>query len=371
MIRVCMYLEGLDRGGIETLCVNLIEPMRELDCELSFLILKELPYAYTDMVKGHGCSIDYLVKSDDAESSGGVDYCRLFYKWARDHANDFDVLHMHISQLANSLPLMVAARMGGLKNVVLHAHNSKPSNKKIGFAHRVCLPVLPIVRPSAMLACSDVAGSWMFGASPYIKIANGVNLERFKFNQSARVQIRNEFDLVNDVVLCCVCRFAKVKNLAFLLDVFSAFRELQPDSHLLLVGGGELEGDLRKKAAKLGLQGSVIFTGVRNDVQDILSASDCLVFPTLFEGLSIACVEAQANGIPAVLSDGVSPETVMSSKTAIMPLSCSPREWAEKILSQVERRFENPCYADSFAEYDIHSSAASIVEVYRNVLSVR
>lgn len=371
MIRACMYLEGLDRGGIETLCVNLIEPMRALDCDLSFLILKDLPYDYTDTVEKHGCSIDYLVKYDDLQSSGGIDYCRLMYKWARVHADDIDVLHMHISQLANSLPLMLAARLGGLKRVILHSHTSKPPDRKVGVAHRAFLPVLPVARPSAMLACSDVAGRWMFGASPYIKIANGVDVERFKFNQLARNQIRKEFDLANKVVLCCVCRFAKVKNLSFLLDVFRAFRDYQPESRLLLVGGGELEDELRKKAAKLGLSESVIFTGMRDDVPDILSASDCLVFPTLFEGLSLACVEAQANGIPAVLSDGVSPETVMSSKTTIVSLSCSPCEWAEVILSQVNRRYEDPHYTDSFTEYDIRSTAASIVEVYRNILFVR
>lgn len=369
MIRACMYLEGLDRGGIETLCVNLIEPMRACGCELSFLVLKERPYAYTDAVEAHGCAIDYLVGADRLADSGAFDYCKLMYRWARKNASAVDVLHMHISQLANSLPLMLAAKMGGVRNVVLHSHNSKPTTRKIGAAHRACLPLLSVARPSALLACSDVAGEWMFGSRPYVKIANGIDLERFQFDASARDRVRSEFNLGGRAVLCCVGRFAKVKNHAFLLDVFSEFQKFRSDSCLLLIGAGELEEELRAKALGLGLGASVIFTGLRDDIPDILSASDCLVFPSIFEGLSIACVEAQANGIPAVLSDGVSPETVMSSKTTIVPLSNPPKEWAKVIHTQVDRRFEPPRYTEAFDAYDIRLTASSIVDVYRSILS--
>lgn len=369
MVRACMYLEGLDRGGIETLCVNLIEPLRTCGCELRFLVLKERTYAYTDTVRAHGCTIDYLVSADRLADSGALDYCKLMHRWATKNADTVDVLHMHISQLANSLPLMFAAKMGGMRNVVLHSHNSKPTTRKIGAAHRVCLPLLSVVRPSALLACSDVAGEWMYGTRPYVKIANGIDLARFRFDAFARERVRSEFDLGDCAVLCCVGRFAKVKNHTFLLDVFKAFQELRPDSRLLLVGAGELEGELRAKARMLGLGDSVVFAGLRDDVPDILSASDCLVFPSIFEGLSIACVEAQANGVPAVLSDGVSPETVMSNKTTIVSLSDPPIEWAKVILSQVARRFESPKYVKAFDAYDVRLTASSIVDVYRGILS--
>lgn len=371
MVRACMYLEGLDRGGIETLCVNLIEPMRACGCELSFLVLKERGYAYTDTVRAHGCTVDYLVSADRLADSSALDYCKLMYRWARKNAGKIDVLHMHISQLGNSLPLMLAAKMGGVRNVVLHSHNSKPTTRKIGTAHRVCLPLLSVVRPSALLACSDVAGEWMFGSRAYVKIANGIDLVRFRFDASARKRLRSELDLGDRVVLCSVGRFAKVKNHTFLLDVFKAFRDLRLDSCLLLVGSGELEGELRAKSRRLGLEEDVVFAGLRDDVPNILSASDCLVFPSIFEGLSIACVEAQANGIPAVLSDGVSPETVMSNKTAIVPLSSPPKEWAKVILGQAARRFEPPRYTETFDAYDIRLTAASIVDVYRSILSAR
>lgn len=371
MIRNCMYVEGLDRGGIETFCLNLIEPLREAGCETSFLVLKEKDYACLDTVLEHGCRVDYLVPRSDLASATPRAYCAAARKWARSRCADVDIMHMHISQLGNSLPLMLAARVGGVKNVVLHAHTSRPFTKKIEMMHEAARPFLSVFPPSALLACSKVAGDWMFGNHAYNLVANGIDVDRFSYNAHARAAVRRELGLGDRTVLCCVGRFAREKNHSFLLDVFKAFHDGNRNSTLLLVGSGELEADLRRKAQDLGILDDTIFTGLRSDIPDILSASDCLVFPSLFEGLSLACVEAQANGIPAVFSDGVSSETVMSDKTVVASLSSPPSAWADVISEQVKRRHEKPRFTEEFSQYDIRFTAQTIAGVYERALAGR
>ena len=155
------------------------------------------------------------------------------------------------------------------------------------------------------------------------------------------------------------------KNQSFLLDVFAELMKLRENSVLVIAGDGELSESLKQKANTLGISHKVMFLGAVDDVSPLYQVLDCFVFPSLSEGLGIAAVEAQTSGLVTVCSDGVPKEAGITELCSFMPLTASPKEWAEHIISRASD-YERRSYADEVkaAGYDIHDTARQLEEIY-------
>ena len=224
------------------------------------------------------------------------------------------------------------------------------------------------------MACSREAGVDRFGGSIvsgdlFHILNNGVDTNALAFSVENRIGIRSELGISKDApVFGHVGRLTEVKNHRFLIEVFSALNQKYPESKLLLVGRGELEAQLHEEVAKAGLEGSVLFLGVRNDVAAILSAMDVFLFPSLSEGLSCAAIEAQASGLPTLLSTGVPELTRILPFTKRLDLSKGSDAWAEEaeIMYSASRTIDR-LSAKSYickAGFDIEESAAWIQKLY-------
>ena len=170
------------------------------------------------------------------------------------------------------------------------------------------------------IACSDDAGKYLFGHHFYQKhgttIINGIDLKKYEFNQGVREKVRNQYNLNKSIVIGHTGSLNNVKNQTFLLDILKELTGFNYDFRLLLLGDGHIKEELLSKASRLGIEDKAIFLGNKENVSDFLMAMDIFIFPSIHEGLGIALIEAQAAGLPCIISDTIPKEAVISKRTS-------------------------------------------------------
>ena len=205
----------------------------------------------------------------------------------------------------------------------------------------------------------------MFGSAPYQVLNNAIDTARYSYNPQTRHQARTALGIPdNAFVVGHVGRFAPVKNHTFLIEVFSELHQKNPNSILLLVGGGELLEAVRTDVRRRGLTDSVLFTGMREDVPDLLQAMDVFLFPSRYEGLPLTLVEAQAAGLPCIISDKVPGECAVTNLVEQVSLKESVAQWAERVLARTEKVRRNTWEEIVSAGYDINGNAARLQHYY-------
>ena len=255
-------------------------------------------------------------------------FLRASYRFFKTHR--YHTIHSHITSL--NLFFFPLAKLFGTKNIIQHAHGTKWSDKKLkGWRNYIMLhAVWPLI--THKLACSQLAGKFWYGEN-FAVVNNGIDVEKFAYNPMVRAQKRKELGLENKFVVGNVGRFALQKNHSFLIDIFEQVAKQDPDAKLVLVGGGSLEEPIKARVTAKHLQNAVIFLGVRQDVPDLLQAFDALCMPSLYEGLPVVGVEAQAAGLPGIFADTITPEVLLLPSSRMLSLKDSAAVWAHQILS--------------------------------------
>ena len=252
---------------------------------------------------------------------------------------------LKLSDTPRALFDLLAARSGGAGKLCVRACNSaSPENLLRHLAHSLLRPALNRIA-DVKLAPSIPAAEYMFGSAELARgkvhlLHNAVDTEFYRFSQSGRSRIRDEFGIgPAQLVIGHVGRFNHQKNHGFLLDVFAAVRQSRRDALLLLVGKGEREQEILERCRELGLEEAVIFAGVRSDVPELLSAMDVFAFPSFYEGMPNAVIEAQACGLPCIVADTITREADVTGLVSYLPLGAAAA-WAGKIagLEVKERR---------------------------------
>lgn len=281
--------------------------------------------------------------------------------------NGYDVIHIHKNSAAVILPFIVAHKHKNSR-VFVHSHNTAPSKGKVTtILHQINKKSLYELS-DIHLACSDVAGKWMYGDRKFEVVRNGIDTDKFRFDKNRRDVKRRELNVSDKTfVIGNVGRFTEQKNQVRLLDIYSEVKKKNSDSKLLLIGEGDLKEGCVVKAKELGIEKNVMFLGNRNDVADLMQAMDAFVMPSLFEGLPIVGVEAQAAGTHAFLADTISKETEISSNVTWFGLEQTDEEIARMILSSgvstdLERLKANKDVRK--AGYDMFSTCKRIEEIY-------
>lgn len=280
------------------------------------------------------------------------------------------VLHAH-NEAMELYPLL-AAKDARFPVRIAHAHNTHlPVNKKLP-VKLVCKQFIPDVATDYW-ACGEEAGKYYFhnkwGKSGFV-MHNAVDLEKFSFHENDRRVIRKKYGIEDKFVVGCVGRFMTQKNHKRLLDIFASVHSMCPESVLLLVGDGELRGELEANARDLGIENNVVFAGIQKDTAPFYSAMDVHVMPSLFEGLPVSGIEAQVSGLPCVFSSTVTSEVYLPGFAYPISLEVSNDDWASLILSVRDdmylRRIRSKEAADlaSKAGYDIKREARKIEQKY-------
>lgn len=370
MLRVLHVVGKMDKGGLETFVMNILRHNKSNSIDYGVLCTIPGVGDYEDEVRNCGASIYHIGKTFQAHK-GKLRFLSQYLeyrRWFRSHM--FSVIHIHGSHAFDNLIAVKAALDSGCKRVICHSHTNDGLHKRLNALSAIYLRSLPIVR----LACSKQAGEWLYGQSSCFEvIKNGIDVERFTFLDSLRTDYRQLLGISQGVnVIAHTGRLVDVKNQSFLLDIMKILLTNTPGGWiLLLIGAGENEEKLRKKACSLGVASQVQFLGLRDDISAILAASDVYVMPSIHEGLPLAAVEAQANGLPTLISTGMSPETRLLSSTRVLDLSFGPTAWAREVASLVSAgQASNRQVAAGHvrdAGFDISATAQRLREIYSNL----
>jgi len=361
-VRVLHAVVNMNRGGAETLIMNLYRNIDRSKVQFDFLTCKE--GVFDAEIREMGGTVHRIPYVTDA---GHFGYVKALDRFFAAHAGRYRIVHAHMDKMSG-LVLRAASRAGVAVRIA-HSHNTSsegglPAKAYKWFAGR------GIARHATHLfACSRKAAEWLFpGRSDQAHVVqNGIDCGRFVFSPSVRKQIRQELGLTDRAfVLGHVGRFNAQKNHTFLLDAFERTARRHPEAALLLIGDGPLRADIERKAAAVGAAGRVRFLGVREDVHRLLQAMDAFVFPSLHEGLPLTLVEAQAAGVPCVVSDAVTSEVDMGlGLIRFVPLGDADR-WAAEIKAHAQRRRFTLDTAQALATrgYDIQSRTRWVEHYY-------
>lgn len=283
--------------------------------------------------------------------------------------NAYDVVHVH----GNSGTMFFdihAAKKAGIPIRIAHCHNSFC---KFRILHYLLKPFLN-QEITLGIACSKIAGKWVF-SKDFIVMNNAINAEKYSFSELYREQIRTELNVKDRYVILNVGRLVEQKNQEFLLDIMPEIVAKKENTVLILVGDGVLEQKLRERSKELNISNNVFFLGKRNDVERIYSAADCFAFPSLYEGLGLGLVEAQASGLRCVASTNVPQEANVTEKVSYISLE-NVDEWVELLIKEncksVNERQQisfDSCKSIKQKNYDIKEEAKKLKKLYTGIVS--
>ena len=280
----------------------------------------------------------------------------------------YQIIHVH-GNSSTMFVEMIAAKLAGIKVRIAHSHNTLCDHIII---NKVLKPFF-LRHITHGFACSKEAGEWLFGKRKYDVISNGIDMDKYSFNETIRTELRNKYNLNDKLVIGHIGRFTYQKNHDFLIDIFAEFHKLNLNSVLLLIGEGKLEEDIKKKSDLLGISESVIFYGHSDKIYELVQAMDIFVFPSYFEGLGIAAIEAQASGLPCVISDTVPRLVKVTDSVSFLPLKASPLEWA-KFINNIEineRSKDKEKIREQIKEmnFDIRKNCKDIEKKYSEIIN--
>ena len=278
----------------------------------------------------------------------------------RKISKNYDCVHIHTNSATASLELFAAKKV---EKKIVHIHNTTCTHKIL---HSIFLPYLKKNMTDAV-ACSKAAGDWIFGENSFTVLNNAIDLKKYNYSEEDRTSIREQLKLYDKPVIGNVGKLVEQKNHSFALDVFSKVLLEIPDAKFVLVGGGYLQGGLEEKAKNLGIEKNVIFCGMVDNAKEYYSAFDCILFPSLWEGLPLSLIEAQASGLTCVASDTITPEVNMGGVIQLSLTECTNR-WAECIRSSLNSNRRNCLtkYRENIKRrgFDIKNSARILEKIY-------
>ncbi len=323
-------------GGIERFLLNICKNIDRRKFEISFLIFKDEKVYNQDELEKMGCNFFEITK----RKKNYIQYCKDLKDVYNE--NEFDIIHFNLMTFC-AFEMIVLAQKYSTARLIIHSHTGGLNKKykrtiifdKIG---RFFVRNIPYER----IACGRKAGKWLFRDKDFTVLNNGMEIEKFGFNLQNRIEIRNKLKVnENTKVFGHVGAMFFVKNHKFLINVFYEYQKMERNSKLILIGDGFLKSNLEKQIQKLKIQDKVVFLGIRDDVEKIYSAMDIFVMPSLFEGFSIALMEAQINGLKCYTSNNISEECDVTGNTFFLPLERNSKYWAEKIYKTGNSRDKN------------------------------
>ncbi|MBU5331134.1 glycosyltransferase family 1 protein [Anaerocolumna aminovalerica] len=360
-IRILQVFAQMNRGGAETMIMNLYRNIDRTKIQFDFIVHTEEKCAFDDEIERLGGKI-YRVPRYTGKNH--FFYISTWKSFIQQHP-EYKIIHGHVRSTA-SLYLKVCKRYG--RQTIIHSHGISSGTGLSSIVKDLLqYPIRYIA--DYFLACSKSAGTWLFGekivaSKKFHVLNNAIDSNSFRFNKQVRNKIRKEFNIEGKYVIGHIGRFHPYKNHTFLIDIFKSVHLKNKNAILLLVGDGDLKESLKEKVEKENLSDSVIFTGIRSDVQDLLQGMDLFLFPSLFEGLGIVVVEAQAAGLKCIVSEIIPEEAIMSNLVSKVSLFESPDFWCEKVLERVNYERKDTIELIKSAGYDIKDTAKWLENFY-------
>lgn len=363
-IKVLHVVGRMDRGGAEALLMNLLRSIDRTKFQYDFVEQTEDICDHDEEILASGSKI-YRVPHISVKN---LKQYRMWWRTFFQQHPEYRIVHGH-SRGSAPIYLDEANRAGRI--TIAHCHNNSHGKGLKGFIRFIWqLPLRNMADYN--FACSMDSGLSQFGSrGKFELVKNGIQTEKYKWNMTYREKHRQALGVENSFVVGNVARFEPQKNHEFLIRVFAEIKKRQKNAKLLLVGQGTLEEEIRKQIRVLGLEEDVLFTGVRADVNELLQAMDVFVFPSHFEGLPLAMVEAQTAALPCFASEkAITPEVKLTDLVHFISLQESPAYWADTILANsIPPEQRRDTRQDIVAAgFDIQSTCDWLCRFYEGVL---
>lgn len=329
-----ILVQGLtdNPGGIESLFLGYLSVIDRDKYQLDFLV-NTSTVAFEDKIEAYGSKIYKITPRRKSRSKFYGDLDAFFSA----HAAEYDAIWENANSLAN-IDYLIYAKRFGIPIRIMHGHNSTNSEGLVrGLLHSVNrLRVRSVA--THFFSVSDEASVWLYGRDyaklpNYRVITNAIDVSSFAFSLADRKAVRERYMIgEGTLVIGNIGRLHPQKNQGLLLEVLAELVDRGIDAQAIIVGKGALEHDLRSKAAELNIADRVIFAGTTDNPALFYSAMDIFLFPSLYEGLSISLLEAQANGLPCLVSDGVTKSGIVNGNVRSISLNLTASEWASNAL---------------------------------------
>lgn len=357
MIRVLQIVTYMGRGGLETMLMNYYRHIDRSKVQFDFLVHRDFEADYDKEI---------------LELGGRIYHVSRLVPWSKSYRNElknffkthseYKIVHVHQDCLSSVA--LECARDCGISVRIAHSHNSNQDKNIKYLFKRYYMRKIPETA-TELFACGKAAGDWMFGGKTYQLLPNAIATEKYIYEEEKSKKIKIELGLEKNIIIGHIGRFNPQKNHEFLVDIFEKCLEKNRKVTLMLVGDGEGRKEIENKVKKQGLQDNVLFMGVRKDIPELLQAMDVFVFPSLYEGLPVTMIEEQAAGVPAVISDQVSEECIITEGLVkVEGLENTPEQWAEEILKQAKISKSDRSEEIKKAKYDVETTAKWLEEYY-------
>lgn len=357
MIRIFMIGYSSNKGGVEKYIENLCSHFDKTE--------------YRIIYKSDQMIINGITWKCPPNRHNYLKYRIFWHKFYK--ANKFDIVYYNTCDVV-SIDQLKFAKSAGVPVRIIHAHNTgnqQNLQRKMDLFHRVSeywsRKSLKKVA-THFFACSKAAGNWMFDGIKYRTIKNGIDLRNYEFSEVNRIKCREMYQIGSEILIGCVGRLSPQKNPIFSIKIMNSLLKLNPNARLVMIGEGELHEDIVNEIEHRNLQNNIILTGAIDNVNEWMSAIDCILMPSLFEGLPFVLVEAQAAGLPCVVSSTVSEEANITGLVEYLNLTEETDVWANKIMEVCHKKRINTTQQLIDAGYSIEDTAKEVSEIIEEAL---
>ena len=351
--------------GMEVYVIDTVEAMDKEDLSIDFLTFHTCKNPdYLQRIQKMGCSYIPFSFPAGTRTFSMIPSMRRFLK-----ENHYDVLHVNSAHILELTTWAFFAKKAGIPKVITHIHNANSTDNT--FIHRIktaiCRPIL-LHCSDICCACSMKAAAFVYGEHNLgnVKILkNGIRVHDYQFDEQKRINVRKKYSINNsDFVIGHVGRFSPEKNHRFLVHVFHELLKKEPNSRLMLVGSGVYMKQIENLVDELGIATHVVFVGYQEDVASFLQAMDVFCFPSKHEAFGMAALEAQASGLPAVVSDVLPPEIKQTDCVTFLSLEQTEADWADALLKYRHHYRKDQTESILKSGYDIDSTASQVRDLY-------
>lgn len=324
---------SLERGGIQAFLMSVYANIDKTKIQFDFVINGEPSInSYKEEIICNGGKIYSVTEKKNSFFKNQKEIFDIVKK------NKYEIVWRHTTCLFRGVDV-IPSRLAGADRVILHSHCSyTPLGEMI--LGKILAPAI-FVCTTDCFACSELAAKNVFGDKNYKFVPNVVDLKRYSFSDEVRLTYREKLNLKSKHVYGHVGRFSKVKNHIFIIDVFDNIAKKDDDAAMILIGDGELREDIESYIVEKGLVDKIQILGNRDDVENLLMAMDVLIFPSLYEGLPVTLIEAQASDLKCIVSDTITKECDILGNLNYLSLEVGTKEWADVAMDLMEQSSED------------------------------
>lgn len=362
-IRVLNLFTIMNRGGAETMVMNYYRNIDRSKVQFDFLVHRQEKGVYEEEIEKLGGKV---YRMPPIYPQNFYEYKRKIREFLKSHP-EYKIIHSHMSELGYFV--FKEAKRQGIPTIICHAHNN-PCGWDAKMIFRAYFKYMMRPYITHMFICGEKSGNWLFGKknrSKFIQLNNAIDSEKFIYNKKICAEVKEELGITDEFVIGHIGRFNEQKNHIRLIEIFNEICKINSNSKLVLVGAGVLESKIKEKVASLNLDDKVLFLGGRSDVYKIMQAFDIFLFPSLFEGLPVSMIEAQAAGLQCFISASIPKQCIITNNVISFDLSLPNYKIANLIINRHKNYSKSNTYQNIVdAGFDIKSNVKQLEEFYLN-----